>query len=106
MVFTGYNRLGQSAPLRGYPSSHFIDRGYLLWSAEYRWPLIRRVDGTFFNEYAFLFQNPEKVNFGRFYNSWGFGFRVRTSSLFLTRAQVAFHGFEGAKLILTVSAAY
>ena len=106
MAFTGYNRLGQSAPLRGYPSSRFINRGYLLWSAEYRWPLIRRVDGTFFNEYAFLFQNPEKIGFEGLYNSWGFGFRVRTSSLFLTRGQVAFHGLDGFKLILTVSAAY
>jgi hypothetical protein len=105
IMYQGYSRVGRGTPLRAYSSGTFINRGFASWGLEYRWPIIRQVDGVFFNEYAQVFSKVEEFEKGNLYNSWGFGFRVRNPDLFFLRVQIAFHGLEGGSLIMTTGSA-
>ena len=108
-IYESLSTVGKMTPLRGYPSGRFVDYGSLNWSAEYRWPLIRMVDGIFFNEYAWSFRGPHTINLFNYKNSFGFGFRIRKPSLYLMRLNLGFHGpifatnsIEGFVIQLTI----
>ena len=103
--FAAYSKIGTSTPLRGYPSDQ-LDYDMASVSFEYRWPIIKLVDGSVFNEYALLGNRDHVPRLGTFRNSWGFGVRIRKSNLFLTRFQVGFRGFSGVNVVLTISPAY
>ena len=72
-------------------------------SAEYRWPIDYFVDGVVFNEYGLHSDKTNEWSLDRYYNSWGFGIRVRMPNLYLFRCQVGFHGLHGVNLILTIA---
>ena len=45
----------------------------------------------------------DEWSFSHFYNSWGFGIRVRMPNMYLFRVQFGFHGLHGVNLILTLA---
>lgn len=100
-AFTGYALSNAYTPLRGY-SRGFFGKSLLATSVEYRWPLIKRVDGVVFNEYAMMGDHWASPEWDRLRNSWGFGIRVRKPSMFFFRFQVGFHGAQGVNFIITI----
>jgi hypothetical protein len=106
MPYYGLQTLGNDTPLRGYPGSRFRNYSVAAVSAEYRFPLMRLVDGDIFNEYGIHSRDWNSVNMTNFKNSWGFGLRVRRPDIFLFRCEAGFHGTQGIQLNLTVDAVY
>jgi outer membrane protein assembly factor BamA len=73
------------------------------FSVEYRWPVDRLVDGVIFDEYALIAPKIDKWSLYHYYNSWGFGIRVRQPDLYPFRLQFGFHGLHGVNLIMTIA---
>ena len=95
-------RLNANTPLRGYSDS-WATHHMMSLSAEYRWPVDRFVDGVLFDEYAMIAPEVDEWSFSHFYNSWGFGIRVRMPNMYLFRVQFGFHGLHGVNLIITIA---
>jgi hypothetical protein len=95
-------KLNANTPLRGYSDS-WTTHHMMSLSAEYRWPVDRFVDGVLFDEYAMIAPEVDEWSFSHFYNSWGFGIRVRMPNMYLFRVQFGFHGLHGVNLILTIA---
>ena len=95
-------RLNANTPLRGYSDS-WTTHHMMSLSAEYRWPVDRFVDGVLFDEYAMIAPEVDEWSFSHFYNSWGFGIRVRMPNMYLFRVQFGFHGLHGVNLIMTIA---
>lgn len=94
--------LNARTPLRGYGdawTAHHI----MSLSCEYRWPVDRFVDGVLFDEYALIAPKIDEWSRSRYYNSWGFGVRVRQPNMYLFRFQVGFHGLHGINLVMTIA---
>lgn len=106
MPIYGLQTLGNDTPMRGYQGSRFRDLAVAAVSSEYRFPLMRLVDGDIFNEYGIYGKDWESLDADNLKNSWGFGIRVRRPDIFLFRCEAGFHGSDGVVLNLTVDAAY
>ena len=104
--FTAMSTLGGQFPLRAYPDGYFVAPLVAGLSSEYRWPLDRFVDAVIFNEYGIYSRDFSHLSISNVKNSYGFGFRVRTSEVFITRFALAFHGLQGISLILTTRPEY
>jgi hypothetical protein len=87
--------LGGPYDLRAYNLQAFRDFTSFYATAEYRWPILMWVDGSFFVDYGGVF--------GRWYDGFGtrrmqpdvgIGIRLQSSSRFYVRAQIAF-GADG-----------
>lgn len=92
-------------PLRGYNGA-WANNHIMGLSMEYRWPVDRFVDGVVFNEYGLHASEFDEWSFDRYYNSWGFGVRVRQPDMFLFRIQFGFHGLHGVNLVITIAPEY
>lgn len=108
-VYDGMHKLGKNSPLRGYTTGRFVDYGKLVWSTEYRWPLIQYMDGVFFNEYGWSFRGPHELDPLGYKNSFGFGIRARKPDFFIMRLNIGFHGpvfasqpIDGVQVRITV----
>jgi outer membrane protein assembly factor BamA len=107
MPVYGLQTLGSETPMRGYAGPRFRDRAVTALSMEYRFPMMRLVDGVIFNEYGVI--GPDfstAFDTERIKNSWGFGLHVRRPDIFLFRSELGFHGLKGAVLTISVNAAY
>lgn len=96
-------RLGGGSRLRGYKIGRFADRDLALFSAEYRWPLWRRLDAFLFTDQGRVFENLDKdFRFSRFQSSYGLGLRIwgGNSSVDLTLAR----GREATRFYLDLGA--
>jgi outer membrane protein assembly factor BamA len=103
MPLYGLQALGNGTPLRAYPGSRYRHYAVAATSTEYRFPILRIMDGMFFNEYGVFGPSMGRLDFAEnLRNSWGFGVRVRQPDMFLFRVEMAFNGFSGA--VLNVSA--
>ncbi len=92
----GAQSLGNGTPLRAYPGSRYRHYAVAAASAEYRFPLLRIMDGLLFNEYGVVGDSFTGLDPGEsLRNSWGFGVRVRRADMFLFRLETAFRGFSG-----------
>ena len=100
--FNAYPTMNARYPMRGY-GDEWAATHIMGLSAEYRWPIDRFVDGVLFDEYGLHAEKVKDFSFDRFYNSWGFGVRVRMPEMYLFRCQVGFHGLHGVNLILTIA---
>lgn len=94
--------LNSKAPLRGYDDK-WTTHNLMSFSVEYRWPVDRLVDGVIFDEYALIAPKIDKWSLDHYYNSWGFGIRVRQPDLYLFRLQFGFHGLHGVNMIMTIA---
>jgi hypothetical protein len=106
MPVYGLQTLGNGTPLRGYAGPRFRNYSVLAGSMEYRFPILRIMDGTLFNEYGFYGRSLDDPELENLKNSWGFGIRVRRPDMFLFRFEVAFHGFNGAVINATADAPF
>lgn len=107
MPVYGLATLGNGTPMRGYSGSRFRDYTVASAGAEYRFPVMRLLDGVIFNEYGVFGRSWEKIDYlGSLRNSWGFGIRVRRPDIFLFRTELGFHGLHGILVNLSVDAAY
>ena len=94
--------LNARAPLRGYDDK-WVTHHLMSLSLEYRWPVDRFIDGVLFDEYAMIAPKIDKWSLDHYYNSWGFGIRVRQPNLYLFRVQIGFHGLHGVNVIMTIA---
>jgi hypothetical protein len=107
MPVYGLNTLGNDTPMRGYGGSRFRDYTVLSVGGEYRFPVIRLMDGVIFNEYGVRGRSWDKIEYlSGLKNSWGFGVNVRRPDIFLFRAQAGFHGLHGVQVNLSVDTNY
>jgi hypothetical protein len=103
MPVYGLQTLGNDTPMRGYSGSRFRDYTVLSFSAEYRFPVMRLVDGVIFDEYGVAGRSWDTIDYwDDLKNSWGFGIRVRRPDIYLFRFQVGFHGAHGIQINLSV----
>lgn len=100
--YKAYNTMSARLPLRGY-ANPWSAAHIMSFSAEYRWPIDRFVDGVLFDEYGLHAESPKDWSMDRFYNSWGFGVRVRSPDMYFFRLQVGFHGLQGVNLVMTIA---
>jgi hypothetical protein len=99
MPVYGLQSLGNGTPLRAYPGSRYRNYAVVSAGTEYRFPILRIMDGLLFNEYGVFGQSMGSLDFeDNLRNSWGFGIRVRQPDMFLFRIEMAFHGVSGAVL--------
>lgn len=99
MPLYGLQPLGNGTPLRAYPGSRYRHYAVTAVSSEYRFPILRIMDGTIFNEYGLYGRSLGALDPAEnLRNSWGFGVRVREPDMFLFRVEVAFNGNSGAVL--------
>ncbi len=107
MPVYGLQTLGNDTPMRGYSGSRFRDYTVLSAGAEYRFPIMRLVDGVMFDEYGFYGRSWDKIDYlDNLKNSWGFGIRVRRPDIYLFRLQLGFHGLHGIQLNMSVDEPY
>jgi outer membrane protein assembly factor BamA len=106
MPLYGLQTLGNDTPLRGYSGSRFRHYAVGGLSTEYRFPVMRLMDGVLFNEYGVTGRSWEDIDYLKAKNSWGFGIRVRRPDIFLFRAEVGIHGFSGMVFNLSVDAPF
>ncbi len=108
-AFNGYSGIGNGTPLRGY-SQEGVNKAMVGASMEYRFPLLRLVDGTFFVDLATVGSTLTSFNelshTKNFKTSWGIGMRMRKSGIFISRLQLGVAGFHTLKFNLTVNPAY
>ena len=97
-----FQTLNARYPLRGYAGT-FADRATMGFSAEYRWPIDKLVDGVVFDEYAMYLPGLDQIDTDRLLNSWGFGVRVRKPDMYFFRLQIGFHGTQGVSFICTIA---
>lgn len=100
--FYAFPVLNARTPLRGYGDS-WTSHHLMSFSWEYRWPVDRFVDGVLFDEYAMTAETFKDWSKDHFYNSWGFGIRVRQPNMYLFRLQFGFHGLHGLNLVMTIA---
>jgi outer membrane protein assembly factor BamA len=106
MPVYGLQTLGNDTPLRGYPGPRFRNYAVAATSLEYRFPILRIMDGSLFNEYGLYGRSLDDLEIENLKNSWGFGIRVRRPDMFLFRVEVGFHGFSGMTLNATADAPF
>jgi hypothetical protein len=107
MPVYGLQTLGNDTPMRGYSGSRFRDYAVFSAGAEYRFPILRLVDGMMFNEYGIYGRSWDKIDvLDNVKNSWGFGIRVRRPDIFLFRLQLGFHGAQGIQVNMSVDEPY
>jgi outer membrane protein assembly factor BamA len=102
----GLQTLGNDTPLRGYSGSRFRDYTVAGVSAEYRFPVLRIMDGTLFDEYGVHGRSWQVIDYLSYKNSWGFGIRVRRPDIFLFRMDLGIHGISGVLFNMSVDAPF
>jgi len=93
--------LGGSNSLRGYLDYRFRDRDMLLMNAEYRWPILRRVDAAVFYD-AGSVASASNLLSREIYTDYGAGLRLHSATRMLVRLDVA-RGAEGARALVSFS---
>lgn len=69
-------KLGGSRLLRGYKTGRFRDFGFVSFAAEYRWPLLRKLDALLMTDHGRVFEDITKdFEFSNFRASYGGGLR-------------------------------
>ncbi len=70
-------RLGGGGTLRGYETSRFIDQQALVFSAEYRWQLRRKLQIVGFVDAGQVAPNSREFSFSKLQSSYGAGIRFK-----------------------------
>jgi outer membrane protein assembly factor BamA len=94
--------LGGSSSLRGYFDYRFRDRDLLLMNAEYRWPILRRVDAAVFYDAGSVAAAPSLLAH-KVYTDYGAGLRLHSATRMLVRLDVA-RSIEGTRALVSFSA--
>jgi outer membrane protein assembly factor BamA len=94
--------IGGSSSLRGYSDYRFRDLDAMLFDAEYRWPVLRRVDAALFYDVGAVAPAIGALS-GHLHADYGAGIRVHTAKRLLVRLDVA-RGNEGMRALVTFAA--
>lgn len=94
--------LGADDRLRGFPSRRFVDRGILVFSAEYRYPIWEEFDMVFFIDEGQAFDEFGEIGVNRFKTSAGFGIHIVQAKNILSRFEVAFSS-EETRIMISLS---
>ena len=97
--------LGGSNTLRGYSSYRFRDRNAALWSAEYRWPMLRMVDAAVFVDAGTVADDVRGLVHTRLASDYGFGLRAHSASRSFASVDVA-KGREGVRVMVSMTAPF
>jgi hypothetical protein len=106
MPMYGLQTLGNDTPLRGYSGSRFRDYAVAAFSTEYRFPVLRLMDGTLFYEDGAIGRSWNTIDYLNYKNSWGFGIRVRRPDIYLFRMDLGIHGVSGLVFNMSVDAPF
>ncbi len=102
----GLKTMGNLTPLRGHSGSPFRDYAMAAFSMEYRFPIMRLMEGTMFNEYGIVGKSLANLDPKQLQKSWGLGVRLSRKDIFLFRAQIGFHEWGLPLLNLTIDTVY
>lgn len=100
--FFSFHYLGGSENLRGYSRNRFIDKGLVLGSLEYRYPVWNNLDAFLFIDEGQVFSSIPSIQMRLFRDSKGGGFRIYDDSGIILRAQIGFSR-EQTKIFLDAS---
>ena len=90
--------LGGAASLRGFRSFRFRDESALLLQAEYRWRINELIAGALFYDTGAVARRVSDI--GTLERSYGIGMRVGGRTGVSFRADLAFGGSDGTRLML------
>jgi surface antigen Omp85-like protein len=95
--------LGSQSSLRGYADYRFRDRNALLLSSEFRFPMMKIVDGAvFYDTGATAPTLGDALSMRTRHSDYGVGLRVHSPSRLLARLDIA-RGTEGTRIIASFS---
>ena len=97
--------LGGVHTLRAYQHARFRDEGYLLFNAEYRWPVWDVLDGVVFFDTGQVFQRYEEVAFDEFHSNVGAGLRVYGRGGVAGRLEAAY-GEDGVRVLAQIGTVF
>ena len=97
--------LGGPNSLRGFAANRFRDEGYLLFTAEYRYPVWDILDAVVFFDTGQVFQRYEDIDPAVFHSNVGAGLRVFSASDVAGRLEIAF-GPEGPRLLAQIGTTF
>ena len=98
--------LGGGDSLRGLPSYRLRDRNLLLLQAEYRWEVNYFLAGVIFYDAGQVARRRADFKLGELKHDYGFGVRLGWMQDAAVRAEVAFGGNEGPRLVLKFNDAF
>ena len=94
--------LGNAHSLRGYSSYRFRDRDLVLFNVEYRWPLLRMLDGAIFWDAGNVAPTLAGLARRSLIADYGAGVRVHSKKRLIVRMDVA-RGREGMQALVSFS---
>jgi outer membrane protein assembly factor BamA len=99
--------IGHDTPLRSVRESPFRDWAMAAASVEYRFPIVRLVEGTIFNDYGLVGPTFHKMNLANTEHAWGVGLRFSKPNIFLFRFQFGSYGLLDRSFVtLTIDQSY
>jgi outer membrane protein assembly factor BamA len=93
--------LGGPTTLRGFSNYRFRDRNLLLLNAEYRWPILRALDGALFYDAGTVTDHSLSVHHA--HTDYGAGVRLHSTTRTLARLDFA-RSREGNRVIFSFTA--
>lgn len=103
--FYELSRLGSQSTLRGFENQRFSDEGFLLVSAEYRYPVWHNMDASLFVDAGQVFGGLGDIPENRFHPSGGAGVHLLGGQGTRFRFEVAFSQ-DNTRVILTTGSAF
>jgi hypothetical protein len=97
--------LGGSTTLRGFLDYRFRDRDLLLFNAEYRWPLLRALDGALFYDAGTVGPSTAALSVRNAHTDYGVGVRLHSTRRTLVRLDVA-RSNEGYRALFSFTAPF
>ena len=97
--------LGGPTSLRGYLDYRFRDRDLMLFNGEYRWPILRALDGAAFYDAGAVAPRVGALSTRHLMTDYGIGLRVHSKKNLLVRVDVA-RGQEGTRVVAAFSAPF
>lgn len=97
--------LGGPTTLRGFSDYRFRDRDFLLLNAEYRWPILRALDGALFYEAGTVASSATALSIEHRHTDYGAGVRVHSTARTLVRLDVA-RSHEGSRVVFAFTAPF
>jgi len=97
--------LGADNRLRGFPNRRFVNRGILVLTGEYRYPIWDEFDMVFFWDEGQAFDRFGEVGLARFKTSAGFGLHVVETSGVISKLEIAFSS-EEARIMFSLSSGF
>jgi outer membrane protein assembly factor BamA len=92
------SKIGDSWTARGFKADRFLDRTMALVSAEYRFPLYKKLGGAAFFDDGRVWSSPDKMNLKNWHNNLGAGLRLYLKN-FVTRLDIS-HSDESTRIFL------